>query len=284
MVLALALAPPARADSDNLLTAVQIRTMKDCVDQGQAAACVGLFLADCADHASADIAPNALKATTWCLEEEAAFWEDLAGVALTEPQSDACPTNMSEEDQQESWAITMRDNEIAECRRDSFARQALAVLGEGEKLPEGDQFILASVRTCFQQAVKSGDQSCLGTGSARCQSITEGGGTTLGVVDCNRQELAAWELILDEEHKSALRHAIELDAAEPAAPLKAAGAVTQSQQSWQAFRDAQCAMEYAKWGRGTMRNIASSLCELSMTAERAISLRNWYQGEEGVLP
>lgn len=264
-----------------MLTTVHTKIMKDCLDEGDGQTCIGLLLDDCTDRAPA---PNELQAATWCLEAEALFWKGIAGFPLTEPSPGTCLTNMTKEDQQGTGAITMRDNELARCRRDSFARQALAVLGEGEKLPEDGDFVQTNVQTCFQVAVESGDQGCVGAVSAHCQATIAKGSTTLGIVDCNSREFAAWEAILDAEYKSALHHAAELDAAEPVPPIKAVDMVRKSQQSWLDLRDAQCAMEYARWGNGSMRTIAHSLCSLHMTVERAVSLRTWYQREEGVLP
>jgi uncharacterized protein YecT (DUF1311 family) len=277
-VLGLALATDAR--SEDLLTDNQINAMKGCVEQGKGTACIGLFLDDCEERASEKVAPSALKAATWCLAEEADFWQDIAGISLSEPSPDICPTDLSETEHSEPWSINLRDNEIAKCRRNNLARQALAVIGEGREQLTDQQSLEASVETCFGQAITSGDLTCVGTASRHCQSISDGGQTTLGIVGCNGLEYVAWKIILDTEYKSALRVASESDAAEPSPPENATDAVWNSQRTWLAFRDAQCAMEYAKWGHGSMRNIASTLCLLHMTAERAVSLRNWYQGEQ----
>ena len=46
-----------------------------------------------------------------------------------------------------------------------------------------------------------------------------------------------------------------------------------AQRAWIAFRDAECGLEYALWGSGSMRNIAGTDCLMHMAAERTIELR-----------
>ena len=47
----------------------------------------------------------------------------------------------------------------------------------------------------------------------------------------------------------------------------------EAQRAWIAFRDTACALDYAEWGSGSMRNIAWADCRMQMTAERTIELR-----------
>ena len=47
----------------------------------------------------------------------------------------------------------------------------------------------------------------------------------------------------------------------------------EAQRAWIVYRDAECALDYAEWGAGSMRNIAHADCRLQMTAERTIELR-----------
>ena len=49
-------------------------------------------------------------------------------------------------------------------------------------------------------------------------------------------------------------------------------ALRDAQRAWIAFRDAECAMEYAAWGTGSIRSIAGADCMMSLTAERTVRL------------
>lgn len=70
-----------------------------------------------------------------------------------------------------------------------------------------------------------------------------------------------------------------LDNEDPSAAGSVVEIVENAQRAWLAFREAECLMAYAGWGGGSMRNIASSACDLRMTAERAVALRSWYHVE-----
>jgi uncharacterized protein YecT (DUF1311 family) len=46
-----------------------------------------------------------------------------------------------------------------------------------------------------------------------------------------------------------------------------------AQRAWIPLRDADCSLEYAMWGSGSMRQIASADCGMRLTGERAIYLK-----------
>jgi uncharacterized protein YecT (DUF1311 family) len=52
-----------------------------------------------------------------------------------------------------------------------------------------------------------------------------------------------------------------------------ADSLRDAQRAWIPLRDAQCALEYAMWGSGSMRQIAGAACLLDLTAKRVIYLR-----------
>lgn len=106
-------------------------------------------------------------------------------------------------------------------------------------------------------------------------SATPEGQTTLGIVACNLAEAEAWADLMEWELARARLFASELDRLEARAANgwpEAAPALERAQSTWEAYRDAQCGWEYAKFGGGSMRTIMGAACRLEMTAERALAL------------
>ncbi|MBS0563806.1 MAG: DUF1311 domain-containing protein [Proteobacteria bacterium] len=139
--------------------------------------------------------------------------------------------------------------------------------------------VAATVEACFEKGKKSGDQGCIGDASLSCQQTANGGMSTLGMAQCNAAETAAWDRILKREYVEVLAFAQALDA-EDSSPAGSAVEIAQSaERDWKAYKDSQCLMEYAGWGGGSMRNIASSDCKVRLTAERAFYLYSWSHSE-----
>ncbi|MGI9395020.1 MAG: lysozyme inhibitor LprI family protein [Boseongicola sp.] len=116
---------------------------------------------------------------------------------------------------------------------------------------------------------------CIGAMSQVCMDEQDGGHTTLGMSSCLAAEGLVWDQFLNAEYKVTMdwSKAADEDEAESfpdyanrAKNLRAA------QRAWIAFRDAECALEYAQWGSGSMRTIAAADCLMQMTAERSIEL------------
>ncbi|WP_206513286.1 lysozyme inhibitor LprI family protein [Pelagibacterium montanilacus] len=103
--------------------------------------------------------------------------------------------------------------------------------------------------------------ACVGVAADACQEAP-GGATTMGIAACLMAESAVWDDRLNTAY-GALRDGL---ADAPADSLRDA------QRAWIAFRDADCAFQYALWGEGTMRQIAGASCVLDHTARRAIAL------------
>ncbi|WP_127109784.1 lysozyme inhibitor LprI family protein [Pararhodobacter zhoushanensis] len=123
-------------------------------------------------------------------------------------------------------------------------------------------------------------RACIGVGSGACMDGAPGGQSTVGMMSCLLAERDAWDVLLNEEYQSARTAARQMDAAEqPANPEFAVRAdrLRDAQRAWIAFRDANCAMEYAVWGGGSMRQITGADCQMQMTAERTIQLRSLRQ-------
>jgi len=106
---------------------------------------------------------------------------------------------------------------------------------------------------------------CLGAAANACQAA--GHETTLGISACIQAETAAWDAHLNDQYR-ALR--AELAAQEPDLTT----ALRDAQRAWIAFRDAQCALDYARWQGGSIRTIVAANCMMTMTAQRTIELRD----------
>jgi uncharacterized protein YecT (DUF1311 family) len=117
---------------------------------------------------------------------------------------------------------------------------------------------------------------CLGSMSTACMETEDDGQTTMGMTWCMSAEANVWDGYLNQEYQTARKWAKAADEIEAASfPNFAvrAEALLKAQRAWIAFRDAECGLEYAQWGAGSMRNIAYADCLMRMTAERALDLR-----------
>ncbi|MFP7673333.1 lysozyme inhibitor LprI family protein [Marivita sp. S0852] len=132
----------------------------------------------------------------------------------------------------------------------------------------------AIVRTCFEATeVGALFPSCLGQASAQCQDGPEGS-TTAGMAECIVAETAEWDAILNEEYKATQAVNAANDREGRSSILDRTDALRDAQRAWIAFRDADCAARYAIWQDGTIRTIVGANCHLTMTASRAVQLRD----------
>lgn len=120
--------------------------------------------------------------------------------------------------------------------------------------------------------------SCIGIAASVCMETKADGQTTFGMMSCVLAERDGWDVLLNEEYASARAFARRMDEGDaelfPEYAVRA-DQVRDAQRAWIAFRDANCAMEYGLWGAGSMRQIAGADCQLRMTAERTIALRQY---------
>lgn len=119
-------------------------------------------------------------------------------------------------------------------------------------------------------------EDCSGRFATLCMDSEEGGYSTIGMTFCMLAENEAWDRLLNTEYQRAMEGAREMDADEAELfPEFAARAewLREAQRAWIAFRDAECALAYAKWGSGSMRQTAGAACLLDMTSERTIELK-----------
>ncbi len=152
----------------------------------------------------------------------------------------------------------------------------LALLAAGPALAEEARPLdVEAIRGCLDIA-GNGAAGCVGRVSEPCQAEA-GGATTLGITGCEQREAAAWDVLLNEEYRATRAWAEAADRAEAEyAPEFAvmAEALRDAQRAWIAYRDAECALDYARWGSGSMRHVAAAGCVLDMTAARAVELRD----------
>ncbi len=144
-----------------------------------------------------------------------------------------------------------------------------------------DARVLSTLRACYDTENDSaGKRACIGEAGLQCQNETEGGFSTLGQTWCQAAEARAWDVILNEEYRVAMDISKGFDAENQARfpeYTNRAETLRAAQRAWIPYRDALCIAEYAKWGEGSMRNIAASACEVDMVANRAIDLWNMYE-------
>ena len=136
------------------------------------------------------------------------------------------------------------------------------------------------LEACHASAGVEALAGCKGKLAATCMETEPGGETTLGMVACTMAETRIWEDRLDAEYEASRKLTLALDEADRADfPEFASRAETllEAQRAWIAFRDAQCRLDYAMWGSGSMRQIAGASCQLEMTADRAIALKSFWE-------
>lgn len=129
---------------------------------------------------------------------------------------------------------------------------------------------------CYEAAADwDSREECIGRLSQACMSGEEDGESTHGMARCIRAETEAWDRLLNAEYRATMDWAKEADADEREySPEYANRAETlrDAQRAWIAFRDAQCAFDYAQWGSGSMRLIVGAACFMEMTAQRTLEL------------
>ncbi|WP_439122885.1 lysozyme inhibitor LprI family protein [Marivita sp.] len=130
------------------------------------------------------------------------------------------------------------------------------------------------VRDCFENTeIGALYPMCLGQAAGQCQDMP-GGSTTIGIAECIQAETAMWDVILNEEYKWTQMANETADEEGRSQVMDRSDALRDAQRAWIAFRDADCTARYAMWQDGTIRSIVGANCHLTMTAGRAIDLRD----------
>jgi len=130
---------------------------------------------------------------------------------------------------------------------------------------------------CYDQADGSDAKAqCIGALSDACINTQDDGQSTLGMSQCLYSEAEYWDVLLNDEYTKTMLLAKESDQDDMEISPEYANRskdLRTAQRAWITFRDAECELEYAIWGAGSMRNIAGSGCIMRLTAQRAIALR-----------
>ena len=117
---------------------------------------------------------------------------------------------------------------------------------------------------------------CIGILSQNCMGREEGGETTLGMTQCLSSETEVWDVFLNDEYRQTMAWAKAMDTDEAEVFPEFANrakSLRDAQRAWLVFRDAECGLDYAIFGSGSMRQIVGASCFMRMTAERTIDLR-----------
>lgn len=138
-------------------------------------------------------------------------------------------------------------------------------------------FYMDKLPACLDAAATPEDaRACGQIGAQICMEREEGGFTTLGMMFCTLAEAEAWDIELNRVYGDVMAGLRRLDADEGeafAAFAVRADRLRDAQRAWIALRDGDCALAYAMWGSGSMRNIAGASCRLEQTMERTIFLK-----------
>ncbi|MFA8385286.1 MAG: lysozyme inhibitor LprI family protein [Pelagibaca sp.] len=130
------------------------------------------------------------------------------------------------------------------------------------------------VRDCFENTETGALYPiCLGEASGACQE-QPGGSTTIGISECIQAETEMWDVILNEEYNWTQMANDTADEQGLSEVLDRSDALREAQRAWIAFRDADCTARYAMWQDGSIRTIVGANCHLTMTAQRALELRD----------
>lgn len=118
---------------------------------------------------------------------------------------------------------------------------------------------------CLKTAWEAGDTGtrCIGRGARHCQERPESD-STHGEIACYRKEAAIWDDMLNAEYAALLR----------AAGKAQAEKVREAQRLWLRGQAADCEMPMVLL-EGTMAQPMIAACQMSTTAERALTLRGW---------
>jgi uncharacterized protein YecT (DUF1311 family) len=139
--------------------------------------------------------------------------------------------------------------------------------------PAGDP---AALRACLDAAERDAEAeaACAGAQAAACLAELNAQ-TPEALAACAAAEADAWGAALNAVHDEivGLVRALALaEDPEAVAPGPRELLLQRAQETWAAFREADCAEEAALWEAGAMRDAAAARCRLERTAERTREL------------
>lgn len=108
------------------------------------------------------------------------------------------------------------------------------------------------LQECYDSAEPADLSGCIGRMAEACKEGEEGGWSTLGISQCNLAEARVWDGYLNSVYQETLA-ALEASDADEAEQFpeftRRVEALRDAQRSWIAFRDDECRLAYAIWGR-----------------------------------
>lgn len=135
-----------------------------------------------------------------------------------------------------------------------------------------------AVDACFQAtAGNPAPPGCIGAAAELCMSGTDGGYSTGGMASCVSAEAAIWDEYLNTLYGDLRADMRAQDVDNPEGAVGRADALRDAQRAWIAFRDAECAYNWAVFQEGTMRSLISTGCMLDMTADRVLDLHGYLE-------
>lgn len=145
--------------------------------------------------------------------------------------------------------------------------------GAAQQMPDPGPHMPALLACLGRSTARAGDEACKGVVYAACEAAQSEGEryTTIGMSLCALTETAAWDAVLNADWKrlrAVMQRQDEADGGDRD------GMLLKAQRAWLAFRDADCAFETARWGEGSMRQIAGAGCHADRTAGREIEFRD----------
>lgn len=157
-------------------------------------------------------------------------------------------------------------------RMNAIGLLATQVLGLGVGGARGQDLEFRSeiIATCLLTQSGEMRSACVGIAANDCQTINDGGGTTVGMGFCYGREGEWWDARLNDAYSQLMKRE-QADDAEFAgmasAPVKAP-ALREMQRQWIAYRDSLCEYEAVQWGGGTGAGPAYSTCLVVETARQ----------------
>ncbi len=157
--------------------------------------------------------------------------------------------------------------------RTVFASMACVWAGQG--LAQSLSVDANTVTACHDSTpIGEVTPDCIGAAVNACQ-MQEGGSTTIGTADCLISENAAWDELLNTNYQ-ALRDGFRgrVGGGQDLSGEELNIRLRDAQRAWIAFRDAECGFRYDIYRGGTIRSIVGANCLMTMTAQRALELRD----------
>jgi len=174
-------------------------------------------------------------------------------------------------------------------RRGRFLSQGLYAIGMTWGMPALSQlnpvYSDEATQTCLAQSATESPSlsghavlACVGRSAQRCMN-TPGGDSTVGMMDCLREELNYWDRRLNAAYTQRMASARKEDASMAsirATTASMADSLRSMQRAWIRHLDAACLYEQAQWLGGTGGGPATMTCHMQETARQALKLEGWW--------